>query len=252
MNSKIEGLLPNLSSALVTKVLAIELYFLLTASKSPIYFTLTDFLDSHSIELLYISVTMFLLTPWIFPVAITTYIIVAGIPAWVARKLLGAWKSEGVPVFQILQDRNREKAVSLNVAKDYAFRNDLPELAQRISEHEAKHSKAMDGEAIAATNFLLLVAIVLVSSQVAPNFLMKVTQVFDPYTGGKAYAIVVTLLMIQGIIGRMSGFHLLRDSGSLGPDFFRDESERANAANWVNSMVERNQPYLLEWIQRHR
>lgn len=252
MNSKIDGLLPNLSNGFVTKFLAIELYFLLTASKSPIFFTLTDFLDSHSMELLYISVTLFLLTPWIFPAAIATYIIVAGLPAWIARKVLGVWKSEGVPVFRVLQDRNRAKAVSLNVAKDYAFRNDLPELAQRISEHEVKHGKAMEGEAIATTNFLLLVTIVLVSNQSAPNFLMKVTKVLDPYTGGKAYAIVVTLLMIQGIVGRMSGFHLLRDSGSLGPDFFRDESERVNAANWVNSMVERNQPDLFDWLQRHR
>lgn len=252
MNSKIDGLLPSLSSGLVTKVLAIELYFLLTASKSPIYFTLTDFLDSHSIELLYISVTIFLLTPWIFPVAMATYIIVAGVPAWIARKVLGAWKSGGVPVFRILQERNRAKAVSLNVAKDYAFRNDLPELSKRISEHEVTHAKAMEGEAIATTNFLLLAAIIIVSSQFSPNFLMKVTQVLDPYTGGKAYVIVVTLLMIQGIVGRMSGFHLLRDSGSLGPEFFRDESERVNAANWVTSMVERNKPDLFEWLQRHR
>jgi hypothetical protein len=251
VDSKIEGLLPSLSSGLVTKVLAIELYFLLTASKSPIYFTLTDFLDSHSIEILYISVTMFLLAPWVFPVAITTYIIVAGFPAWIARKILGTWKSEGLPIFRILRDRNREKSVSINVAKDYAFRNDLPELAQRISEHEVKHSKAMEGEAIAATNFLLILAIVLVSSQLAPNFLMKVTQIFDPYIGGKAYEIVVFLLIIQGIVGRMSGFHLIKGAGSLGPDFFKDENERASAANWVNSMVERNKPYLFDWIQRH-
>ncbi|MEF3046946.1 hypothetical protein V3C85_07030 [Tabrizicola sp. L79] len=213
---------------------------------------MTDFLDSHSIELLYISVTMFLLAPWIIPLAIATYIVVGGIPAWIGRKAVGVFKSGGIPVFRILQDRNREKSVSLYIAKDYAFRNDLSELGQRISDYEGRHSKAMEGEAIATTNFLLLVAIVLVSSQVAPNFLMKVTQVLDPYTGGKAYAIVVTLLMIQGIVGRISGFHLLRDSGSLGPEFFRNESERSDAANWVNSMVEGNQPYLLEWLQRNR
>ena len=252
MDSKIEGLLPSLSSNLVTKILAIELYFLLTVSKSPIYFTLTDFLNSHSIEILYISVTIFLLTPWIFPIAIATYIVIAGLPAWIARKLFAYWKSDGWPIFKMIQDRNRDKAVSITVAKDYAFRNDFPELTQRIIDYESKHSKAMEGETIAATNFLLVVAIVLVSSQTVPNFLMKVTEVLEPYTGNTAYAVAVALLMFQGIIGRMSGFHLLRDSGNLAPDFFKNEDERASAKNWANSMIERNQPYLIEWMQRKR
>jgi hypothetical protein len=252
LDNRIEGLLPSLSSNLISKILAIELYFLLTLSKSPIYFTLTDFLDSHSIEILYISVTIFLLAPWIFPLAIAAYVAVAGTPAWIARKLLGRLKWDGWPVFRMIQDRNREKAVSISITKDYAFRNNLHELTQRIMDHEAKQDRSMEGEATATTNFLLIVIIVLVSSQSAPNFLMKVTEVLEPYTGYVAYKVVVALLMIQGILGRMSGFHLLRDAGSLEPDFFRNEEERASAANWVNSMVERNQPYLIEWMQKNR
>ena len=125
MDKRIEGLLPSLTGSMVTKILAIELYFILTLSKSPIYFTLTDFLDSHSIELLYISVTLFILAPWIFPFAIAVYYLVAGAPAWVVAKLLNFVKWNGLPVFRLLRERKKDASVSILVAKDYAFKSDL-------------------------------------------------------------------------------------------------------------------------------
>lgn len=252
MDKRIDGLLPSLSNGLIAKILAIELYFLLSAHKSPIYFTLTDFLDSHSIEILYISVTIFLLSPWIIPIVMAAYVAVAGTLSWIARKLLGCIRWDGLPVFRILRERDHELAVRIEVAKDYAFRNDLPELAGRIADYESKQNRSMEGEAIAATNFSLVLAILLVSSDSVPNFLMKVTEPLEPYTGIMAYKTVIGLLLIQGIIGRMSSFHLLRDAGILRPDFFKNEEERISAKEWEAAMVERPQPYLIEWMQRNR
>lgn len=252
MDNKIESLLPSLTSNIVTKILAIELYFLLTLSKSPIYFTLSDFLDSHSIELLYISVTLFLLAPWIFPFAMAIYFFVAGAPAWIFSKLLNFVKWDGLPVFRLLRDRKDDSSVSIEVAKDYAFRNHLTELSQRIEDYQLSNTKHMEGEAIATTNFLLIFLIVIVSDKSSPNFLMKVTGVLEPYLANYAYVGVVTLLLIQGVVGRISGFHLLRDAGSLHPDFFRDDIERAKAADWVNQIARKHEPHIMQWLRKNQ
>lgn len=251
MESKLESLIPNLTSALVTKVLFVELYFLLTVSKSPVYFTLTDFLDSHTIELLYISVTAFLLTPWIVPIALAIYVAVAGLPSWIAVRLLGLIKFDGFPVFKVLSQRQRDKSVSVDVTKDYAFRNGLPDLSKRLAEYQSEQKKKLEGESIAAANFFLILLIVMISSASAPNFLMKVTGVLEPYLGGYAYSGVVTLLLIQGFVGRMTGFCLLKYSGYLPPDFFVDEGERMSAEGWAGKMASRHEPYLLEWLRRN-
>lgn len=244
-------LLPNVTSSITNKVLLLEVYFLLRSHQSPIYFSLTDFVENYSIELLYISVTLSLLTGWIFPLALAIYAILVGGFTWFGRKFLGLIRFQGIPIFEALNQRDREDSVSLSVAKDYAKSKADEGLQRRIDEYAKTSLKQLENEVHAATNFALVLLIAWISySTGAPNFLMKVSQFADPITLGNAYQICLFLLLSQGLLGRMSGFHLLRASGNLTPQFFKSEEERKKVASWVSEMVDRNKSLAERWLNK--
>ncbi len=252
MKTNFEGYIPNLTLGVVTKILLIEVYFLLRVGKSPAYFSLSDFLDNYSIELLYISVLFFLLAAWIFPIVFLVYFGFAGTFAWFGRKVMNLIRINGVPVFRALREQDHKQAVSIEIAKDYAKSKKLNELTGRIEEYEKAHEKAMEGETLAATNFFLVLLIVTISCYGAPNFLMRVTSFADPFTKGYAYHACIVLLAIQGCIGRASSFYLLGNAGKLPRSFFDNEDERQSVAGWSTEIIERNIPLALRWMKRKK
>lgn len=138
MKSSIDGLLPSMTAGFINKVLLVDVYFLLSAGQSPAYFTLPDFLDGYSMELLYIAVLLSLLTGWLFIPALAGYTIFVGGLTWFVRKLFGLIRCQGIPIFRALDQQNQENSVSLLVAKDYAKSKKDSELKARIEEHEKK------------------------------------------------------------------------------------------------------------------
>ncbi|MDZ4309965.1 MAG: hypothetical protein U1A24_05340 [Cypionkella sp.] len=230
-------------------MLFLEVYFLLRSKQSPIYFSLTDFVDNYSIELLYIAVTFSLLTGWLFIPAIGGYTVLVGSLAWCGRKFMGMFKCEGVPIFEALNQHNRENSVSIEVAKEYAKSNTDNDLTARIEKHEKESLEQLANEALATTNFALVILIAWIShSTGAPNFLMKVSSFADPFTFGHAYTICLALLVSQGLFGRAANFHFIRVSGSLPPGFFKNVDERKKVAGWTEEIVGQYKPLAEKWM----
>lgn len=252
MSNNVIRIVPSLTANLVTKVLALEVYFLLRLGKSPAYFTLTDFLNNYSIEILYISVLLFLLSPWFFAPAMLVYYAFAGSAAWVFRRALNLIKWGGIPVFRALYERDRDSTVSITVAKDFAKSNGDADLLKRIELYEVENRKSLEGEAISTVNFALTLVIALISSQGSPNFLMKVTEFLEIHLNGHAYHMVLLMLIIQGVIGRASSFHLLKNSGILPYQFFKNNAERAASKEWALTMIKRNEPMAFDWLNRSK
>lgn len=247
----IDGLVPNLSNGVITKILFVEIYFLLRSGQSPAYFSLLDFLDSYSIELIYITALLTLLTGWIIIPALAGYMIIAGSLSWIGRQILSTFKYMGVPIFKALGEEEREKRVSLDIAKNFAHSNSDSDLQRRIEEYEKSSIQSLESEAQASANFVLILAIAWVShSTGAPNFIMRVTSFVDPYLSGMAYEICLALLIIQGLLGRASRFHNLPASGYLPTRFFKNEDERSKVAAWAHQEVQRHLPLVEKWVKR--
>lgn len=253
MTANITGLLPGITGNIVNKVLILEVYFLLKAGQSPAYFSLIDFVDNYSIELFYIAVFFTLLAGWIMFPALAFYFALSGVLAWLGGKIMSLVRFQDVPVFKALRQNEREKSVSLEVAIDYARSNQDTELRERVGEYERTAQERVKNEAIAATNFILVVLIALISySTGAPNFLIKVASFADPFSNDSAYKVCLALLVIQGFVGRATSFHLLRDSGNLPPSFFINEEERGKVEAWTEQMVVRHAPLARKWMKTSR
>ena len=139
----IEGLVPNITSNVVTKILFVELYFLLRSGKSPAYFALTDFVDNYSIELLYITVLLTLLSGWIFPIVLSAYIIIAGLLSFLGRCVLSSIRYMGIPLFKAILQNEREKSVSINIAKSFAHENSDTDLMNRIDNYNKEATTSL-------------------------------------------------------------------------------------------------------------
>ncbi|GGH60400.1 hypothetical protein GCM10011341_32620 [Frigidibacter albus] len=139
----------------------------------------------------------------------------------------------------------------MKLASDYAFANADEKLQARVHEYEQKTQESLSNEALAVSNFLLVIMIALISFQTgAPNFLMKVSNFADPLVSGNAYKIVLGFLFLQGVLGRVSSFYLLHAAGHLPPNFFRDENERKKVANWTSELIDRYKPLAREWMDK--
>lgn len=247
----IDGLVPNLTNGLITKILFVEIYFLFRSGQSPAYFSLLDFVDSYSIELLYITALLTLLAGWIIIPALACYVIAAGALSWMGRLILATFQYMGVPIFRALREGERERRVSLSIAKDFAHSNSDSDLQRRIQEYEESSNKILENEARASANFALILAIAWVShSTGAPNFMMKVTGFVDPYLSGMAHKTCLVLLIIQGLLGRASNFYSLPASGYLPSRFFRNEDERSTVAAWTHKEIQRHLPLAEKWMNR--
>lgn len=253
MTANITGLLPSVTSSIVNKVLFLEVYFLLKAGQSPAYFSLIDFVDNYSIELLYIVVFFFMLSGWLMIPTLTFYFVLSGVLSWLGRQIMGLIKFEGIPIFTALRQDERKKSVSLVIAIDYAKSKQDTELKERIDEYEKATKERLENEALAAANFVLVVLIAWVSySTGAPNFLMKIASFADPFSNGAAYEVCLALLVIQGFAGRATNFHLLHASGSLPPSFFFNEEERGKVEAWAEQMVSKHEPLARQWMRSSR
>lgn len=251
MKSGLDGLLPNVTSNITNKMLFLEVYFLLRAKQSPIYFSLTDFVDNYSIELLYIAVTFSLLAGWLFLPTIGFYTVFVGSLAWCGRKFMGVFKCEGIRNFEVLNKHNRDNSVSIEVAKEYAKSNTDDDLQTRIEKYERESSERFANEVLATTNFVLVVLIAWISTSTgAPNFLMRVSSFADPFTFGHAYTICLVLLILGGLFGRAANFHLFRASGSLPPSFFKNADERKKVAAWTEKIVGQYEPLAKQLLDR--
>lgn len=243
-----DKLLPSITGSVANKVLFLEVHFLLRAGKSPVYFGLTDFIENYSIEILYIAVTFYLFTGWIAPIVILGHYAVVGSLALCAKQFLRIFKFSGIPVFAALNQHNSENSVSILIAKDYAKSNNHADLERRIERYEKDSNENLNNEAVATANFFLIISIALISYLTnAPNFLIKISSFADPIFSGYAYHVFGILLIVQGIIGRISSFHLINTSANLPPNFFASEAERANIASWNNDILKRYQPLAEKW-----
>ena len=243
MRANITGLLPSVTNSIVNKVLFLEVYFLLRTGQSPAYFSLIDFVDNYSIELLYITVFFAMLVGWLMLPAMAFYYVIAGVFSWLGRKFMGLFKCEGTPIFTALGQHERENSVSLMIAIDYAKSKPDPELKERIDEYNKASQERLSNEALAATNFVLVGLIAWISySTSSPNFLMKVSSFADTFSYGWAYEVCLVLLAIQGFVGRATSFHLLHASGNLPPSFFSNEDERAEVKAWKLKMCDKYIP----------
>lgn len=247
----IDGMVPNLTNGVITKILFVEIYFLLRSGQSPAYFSLLDFVDSYSIELLYITALLTLLTGWIVIPALAVYMLTAGALSWMGRLFFSTVKFLGIPIFKALREEERKKRVSLTIAKNFAHSNSNSDLQRRIEEYEKSSNQSLENEAQASANFALILAIAWVShSTGAPNFMMKVTSFVDPHLSGIAYEICLALLIIQGLLGRASSFHSLPASGYLPTRFFKNEDERSTVAAWTHQEIQRHFPLAEKWLNR--
>lgn len=248
MKLDVDSIVPKATVAFTSKVLFLEVYFLLRAGKSPAYFSLTDFIQTYSIEILYIVILLSLLAGWLIGPVFLLYFSVAGGLSWAGSQITRLARWQGTPVFSELSRYKRENSVSIAIARDYAHANCDGSLEERIAKYDEEVSQKLQNEMLAAANFALVVLIALVTHFTqAPNFLMKITSFADGITGGRAYEACLTLLVFQGVLGRALCFHLLRDSGSLPPDFFRTEDERRAVAAWVNQVVKKHEPLAKKW-----
>jgi hypothetical protein len=223
-------------------------YFLLRSGKSPAYFSLLDFVDNYSIELLYITVLFTLLSGWIIIPALAGYVLIAGALAWLGRQLVSTIRYMGIPIFKALGNEERRKRVSISIAEDYARSNSNDALLDRIEDYKKSSTQSLENEAQASANFILILIIAYVShSTGAPSFIMKVTSFVDPYFGGSAYQICLALLIGQGLLGRASNFHHLPASGHLPTRFFKNEEERSTVDAWSQQVIQRHAPLAEKW-----
>lgn len=228
-----------------------ETYFLLRTGMSPAYFSLTDFLNGYSIELFYIAVVFSLIFGWIFLPALALYTVLIAPLAWLGKKVIGMPRYQGIPIFTAVLQRNREDSVSLEIAKDFAKSNSENGLLSRIEEYSAKATTNLSNEMQATANYSLLAAIAYITYATgAPNFLTKVTAFADPLVFDKAYTVCLYLILVQGIVGRISGFHRLRATVYLPPSFFINEEERLKCKAWVYKTIERNEPLAKRWLNK--
>jgi len=249
--SSLDKLVPNLSNGIITKILIVEIYFLLRSGQSPVYFSLLDFADNYSIELIYITVALTLLTGWIIIPALAVYMTVAGILSWMARLALSRFKYKGTPIFVALGQEYRDKRVSLSVAKKFAHSKSDSDLQSRIEKYESSSNQSQTIEVRASANFALILVIACVSySTGAPNFMMRVTSFVDPYLSGLGYEICLLLLIIQGVLGRISNFHTFAATGYLPPHFFKNEDERSTVAAWAHQETQHYIPLARKWLSR--
>ncbi|MEC8580144.1 MAG: hypothetical protein VXZ18_05275 [Pseudomonadota bacterium] len=247
----VDQLVPNLTKGVITKILFVEIYFLLRSGQSPAYFSLLDFVDSYSLELLYITTLLTLLTGWMTLPAIAGYVIIAGSLSLIGRLILSPLRCFGIPIFKALRDEEREKRVSVKIAESFAHSNSNSDLQKRIDAHLESSNQHLANEVLASANFVLILAIAWVShSTSAPNFMMKVTNFVDPHLAGHAYEICLALLIIQGLLGRASNFHSLSASGYLPTRFFKNEDERLTVAAWSSSEVQKHYSLAEKWLNR--
>jgi hypothetical protein len=240
---------PNVTGDLVTKVLAVEIYFQLRAGKSPIYFTLSDFADSYSLELLYIAVSISLLFAWIIPVAMLLYWSVFGSISFFLNAVGSSIKIKGTPILPFLRWKSDINRVSTQIAEDYAKNNHDDVLLARIKAFEAQKLKQVEGEVIATMNLLLICVIVGLGYMGAPNFLMKVTSFADPLLNNYGYEFVCFLLAVQGFFGRLFNYHIFGSMGHLPGDFFSGSEERDKVVAWASEIAARNVPFMRKWIE---
>lgn len=250
MTAKITGLLPSITNNIVNKILFLEVYFLLKTGQSPVYFSMTDFVNNYSIELLYIAVFFSMLAGWLFVPALGFYYVVAGGLSFSGKQIMRLIKFSGIPIFTALAQNKREKSVSLEVAIDYAKSNQDTDLKKRVDEHNKDAQERLENEVLASTKFVLVLLIAWISySTGAANFLMKVASFADPFSNGAAYEVCLTLLVIQGFVGRATNFNLLGESGSLPPSFFINEEERGKVEAWAEQMVAKHLPLARKWMK---
>ncbi len=233
MNASFEKLLPNLTGSVVSKVLFLEIYFLLRVGKSPAYFTLSDFFDRYSFELLYISVLFVLLADWVLLPAAYLYLGFAGPLAWCLRTLLYKIKIGHTYVFKELYSMDRKNLTSLDLTINFARTNGEQSLLQRATEYKDMNRHKVAAEKTAATNLILILGIIGISCLAgAPNFLMMVSDFANPYTNGWAYQICIGLIVIQGCLGRAVNFDVFLKANSLPARFFDDDTLRTTIRDW--------------------
>ena len=241
MGTSLHNLVPSLTGSVLTKLLFLEVYFLFKVGRSPAFFKLTDFLDGYAIEILYLTITLTLLSAWFFLPAIAAYYIIAGSIYWLLRRPFFAFTWSGVPVFKALSIQQKADRVSLGVAEDFLHHNPDADLGKRIEEYKERSQKALESEAASTANLALLVTIVALGWSGTQNFLDKICSIFDPYLLGHAYGICVFLLVSGGVLGRATGFNALRDAGSLPASFFRSDDERIRVKRWAEKMITRHE-----------
>jgi hypothetical protein len=233
MNTNVEKLLPNLTGSVVSKILFLEIYFLLRVGKSPAYFTLSDFFDRHSFELLYIGVLFVLLSDWVLFPATYIYLVFAGPLAWCLRTLLSRIKIAHTYIFKELYSMDRKNRTGLDLTINYARANNDQSLLQRATEYKEAYRHKVAAEKTAATNLILVLAIIGISCLAGtPNFLMMVSDFANPYTNGWAYQICIGLFVIQGSIGRAVNFYVFLKANSLPARFFNDDTLRTTIHAW--------------------
>lgn len=249
MNGELKNYSLSMSGKVALNLLFVEIYFLFRAGKSPFFFTLSDFVDRFSIEILYISLVLFLITGFIFPIAWVAYHSVFWLLDGMRRIVTDRIKVSGVPVFRALNDREKSGRVSVEIAKKYAYKNSKEELSSRIDEWEKSKAKAMEGEITTIGIYILLFVVMLFSSEARPNFLMGVLEIFTE--NEIVYEIMISILLVQFFLGRLTNFHLFRDAGYLPVDFFKSEEERKEASGWAARHVEQFQPAIKKWLDKH-
>ncbi|UWR41990.1 hypothetical protein K4F85_03565 [Phaeobacter inhibens] len=218
--------------------MAVEVYFILQLGKSPIYFKLSDFLNPHGIELFYVSVTIFILAPWIAPPA---YIIYATF--FHALKAAILWpfkiiKYNGQPLFKKILESQRSDEIAIDVAKNYCKEHKDSALSARIESWEDDQNQRNSLELVRTTSLSLFIAMALISSKENPNFLMKVSDIASQWFSFDAYRILVFLIISSGLLGRLSNFQSLRKLGYLPQDFITDPVTREGLKEWPSKMVE--------------
>lgn len=245
-------LTPKLTNDLVTKVLAVEIYFQLAAGKSPVYFSVSDFANSYSIEILYIAVTLYLLAAWLAPIGMLSYWMFFGSIRSALHLIGSTIRVQGIPLFPYLEWKRDVTRVSALVAEDYARSTGNSMLLLKIKEFEFEKLRQVEGEYVATLNLLLVGTVVVLGHFGYPNFLMRVTAFSESFTYGYSYAAVCTLLIVQGVIGRVSNYHIFRDLGFVPGDIFSSVDERNEAENWSSNIARRHIPFIKRWISNNQ
>lgn len=178
----------------VAIALAIELFSILAAGKSPAYMSTAQIFGTMSINFGYYALILSLISfPLFFPVLAVSFTlnqIAFRVVSWPFRKIRFfrmAWAME-----------RRRKYVKAELARNYANVTQDEDLLKKLDKREKALSKPES--LLTATVFVLFALIVVFSSQENPNFLMKVCSIDEPVQICAIYTTVIILAFIQSIL----------------------------------------------------
>lgn len=233
-----------------TTVLYLEIYFLLRAGKSPFFFTVTDFFEKYTIEVLYLSALIVILSGWLIFAIVSVYLIVFSSIRKIAIFISDKFKIDGFPIFAAMRSYRENNSVSVDVASDFSRRNRDHDLAQRLEKFMAEQKNRTEGEAIATANFVAIIIIYyLTFKNGTPNFIQGLTNFLGAYSNF-TYSLVFVLVAVQGILGRIQGITAFTTLGKLPPDFFVDEHEKEKVAAWSEQVLRRNQAIIEPYFKK--